>query len=70
MIQKIMQAVGVSDVEHVMKVGDTTVDIEEGRLAGCGLVVAVTTGAQSREELLRASPDRIIDGLNELFDSI
>jgi len=70
MIQKIMQAAGVSDSEYVMKVGDTTVDIEEGRLAGCGLVVAVTTGAQSREELLRASPDRIIDGLNELFDSI
>jgi phosphoglycolate phosphatase-like HAD superfamily hydrolase len=35
-------------------------------MADCGLVVGVTTGAYSREELSLHSPDYIIDHLKEL----
>jgi phosphoglycolate phosphatase-like HAD superfamily hydrolase len=34
--------------KNVVKVGDTEVDIAEGRNAGCGSVISVTTGSYSR----------------------
>lgn len=70
MIQQIMQQTGVSDPVAVIKVGDTEVDINEGRNAGCGAVVAVTTGAFSKEELMPYHPDFIIDSLHELLPII
>ena len=66
MIQAIMKATGIADAASVVKVGDTEVDIAEGRNAGCGLVLAVTTGSFTKEQLLTYRPDVIIDDLNEL----
>ena len=66
MIQAIMKATGITDAATVVKVGDTEVDIAEGRTAGCGLVVSVTTGSFTREELESYQPDVIIDELKEL----
>jgi phosphonatase-like hydrolase len=66
MIQAIMKATGISDAATVIKVGDTEVDIAEGRTAGCGLVVSITTGSFTREELEFYGPDVIIDDLKEL----
>ena len=66
MIRTLMDRAGVVLPGQVMKVGDTTVDIEEGRQAACGLVIAVTTGANSREELSKYAPDQIIDHLEAI----
>ncbi len=66
MIQKMMQAAGIDDARQVIKVGDTEVDINEGKNAGCLYSIAVTTGAFIREELIPYNPDFIIDGLDEL----
>lgn len=66
MIQRLMAEVGVDDPRAVAKIGDTEVDIAEGRNAGVGLVVGVTTGAFSRSELEPYAPNRIIDALAEL----
>ena len=66
MIETIMEELNITDVNQVVKIGDTEVDIEEGRNAGCGLVISVTTGAYNREELKKFSPDFIIDSLTEL----
>jgi phosphonatase-like hydrolase len=66
MIQHIMQQLNVTDTNAVAKVGDTKVDVEEGRNAGCGLVISVTTGAYTRDELELYQPDHIIDNLSEL----
>jgi len=66
MINELMQESGVTDTRKVVKVGDTEVDIEEGRYAGCGLVVSVTTGAYTKEQLQQYHPDHIIDHLSEL----
>ena len=66
MIQSIMEQLNIADANRVVKVGDTEVDIAEGRNAGCGLVISVTTGSYSREELEKFSPDQIIGSLQEL----
>ena len=66
MIRAIMDQLGISDVKEVVKVGDTEVDIAEGRNVGCGLVVSVTTGSYTMEELEKYSPDDIIGSLQEL----
>ena len=58
--------VRTSEAANVVKIGDTEVDIAEGRNTGCGLVVAVTTGAYTRTELEQYHPDYIIDSLQEL----
>lgn len=63
MINALMRRFDIQDPSEVMKIGDTEADIKEGRNAGCSLVIAVTTGAFSREELLRYEPDYIIDDL-------
>jgi phosphonatase-like hydrolase len=66
MIRKIMEQLGITEAAEVVKVGDTSVDVLEGQFAGCGLVVAVTTGAYTREQLLEYQPDQIIDSMQQL----
>ena len=66
MIRELMRRADVKDATQVIKIGDTEVDVNEGREAGCALVVAVTTGAFNREELVPYAPDFIIDSLHEL----
>jgi len=66
MINRLMQQAGIENPAEVIKVGDTMVDIQEGRMSSCGLVAAVTTGAYSRAELMAYSPDHVVDSLEEL----
>ena len=66
MIRELMQRLSVTDASEVIKVGDTEVDVEEGRNAGCGKVISVTTGAYTRNELEQYQPDYIIDNLDNL----
>ena len=66
MIEQLMQKLHIRYPENVAKVGDTKVDIEEGQNAGCGMVVAVTTGAYTKEQLAKYQPDHIIDSLERL----
>jgi phosphonatase-like hydrolase len=66
MIHHIMKSLGIRDSGDVIKVGDTEVDILEGRNAKCGKVISVTTGSYKRIQLEAYSPDHIIDNLSEL----
>ena len=66
MIQHLMQKLGVEDADDVAKIGDTKVDVEEGQQAGCGLVIGITTGAYSKEDLVKYHPDYVIDSLEIL----
>ncbi|MEO6134942.1 MAG: HAD-IA family hydrolase [Ginsengibacter sp.] len=66
MIEKIMKQTDIAFADDVAKVGDTKVDIEEGQNAGCGLVIAVTTGAYTKQQLVQYQPDYIIDSLEIL----
>lgn len=70
MILLAMEKCGISNPKEVAKVGDSIVDIEEGKAAECGLTFGVTTGAQTSDQLNTADPDFIIDSLLELKDII
>jgi phosphonatase-like hydrolase len=66
MILRAMQITNVLDALKVLKVGDSAIDIEEGKSANCGITVGVLTGAQTREQIQTANPTYIFESLNEL----
>lgn len=70
MIYYAMIQMGIRELEGVVKVGDSTIDIEEGQNAGCFMSIGITTGAHTRAQLLKANPDCIIDDLMELLPAI
>jgi phosphonatase-like hydrolase len=70
MIDRLMQSANIRNAKEVMKVGDTEVDINEGRNAQCGAVIGITTGAFTRAKLQAYHPDHIIDNLAELQELI
>lgn len=57
----------LSDQSGIVKVGDSNVDIEEGKNANCIYTIGITTGAQNREELQQSNPDFIIDDIEDLI---
>lgn len=65
MIMKIIKDLGVS-ADEAIKIGDSAIDIEEGRAAGMALNIGVTTGAQTADQMLVANPDYIIADMSEL----
>lgn len=65
MIFEAMEHFGIEDALEVAKIGDSIVDIEEGKNAGCGLVAGITTGAHTKEQLLTAHPTYVFDHLND-----
>lgn len=52
MIRLAMERCGVTDPARVAKVGDTPADLQEGQAAGCGMIVGVTAGSHTRDQLL------------------
>jgi phosphonatase-like hydrolase len=66
MIHHLMQKLGIKEVVRVAKVGDTPVDLEEGTNAGCGMVIGVTQGSHSREQLERWPHTHLIHSVAEL----
>ncbi|CAN5418970.1 phosphonatase-like hydrolase [soil metagenome] len=66
MIQLAMQQFSITNAKQVVKIGDSIIDIEEGKNAGCGITFGITTGAHTREQLVTASPDYIVNSLNEV----
>jgi phosphonatase-like hydrolase len=68
LIVRAMELTGVKDASRVAKVGDTISDLEEGNSAGCGLVVGVTTGAFSHDELSKSKHSHLIERIPQLLD--
>ncbi|PJJ07821.1 phosphonatase-like hydrolase [Flavobacterium sp. 1] len=66
MILKAMEITGITDAKKVLKVGDSAIDIEEGKSAQCGMTAGVLTGAQTREQIQSADPTFILNDLTEL----
>lgn len=65
-----MRRLGINNPTHVAKLGDSTLDIEEAKNANCGVVVALTTGAQSTEQLRAAEPTAVVDNLEAFLKLI
>jgi phosphonatase-like hydrolase len=51
MIQELMTRLGIRHPASVAKVGDTPADLWEGENSGCGMIVGVTEGTHTREQL-------------------
>ena len=66
MIFDSMNKLNIHDVSRVLKIGDTVVDIQEGKNAGVR-TASVLTGTQSKDELEKFSPDYIFLNINELY---
>ncbi len=62
MILDAMATLGINDPKHVLKVGDTAVDIQEGMNAGA-CTVGVLTGSQSEEQLRAAGADYVLSSV-------
>jgi 2-phosphoglycolate phosphatase len=63
-----MEKMGLRN-EEVVFIGDSLIDIETGKNAGVR-VFAIPTGVSTREELERARPTLILNGLPDLFNYI
>jgi 2-phosphoglycolate phosphatase len=63
-----MQRLGVKPAE-TLYVGDMVVDVKTGRAAGVS-VWAVPTGSETREALVKAQPDRLLNDLNEILERL
>lgn len=70
MIFHAMEKLAVTDASEVIKIGDSAIDIEEGKAAGCYLTLGVTTGAQTFEQLKKANPNYIINSLTYLEELV
>jgi len=70
MILSAMTEFNISDPSGIIKVGDSAIDILEGKNANCGLNIGITTGAQTREQLSEANPDFIIDDIYAIVELI
>lgn len=70
MIEYAISHFGGIESSTVVKVGDSTIDIEEGANANCIYNIGITTGAQTRAQLEKAHPDFIIDDLIEILNII
>ena len=66
LIFRAMEMTDVTSPADVAKIGDTPMDILQGRAAKCGLVVGVTYGTHSRAELARFDVP-LIDHLSDLL---
>ena len=65
MILGAMERLNITDGSKVVKIGDTVVDVQEGKNAGAW-TVAVLTGSQTETQLMAAAPDYILSSIREL----
>jgi len=70
MIWLAMRQTGVRSSHAVAKIGDSVIDIEEGKNAECGMTFGVTTGAQTKSQLCSAEPTHVVDSLGQMCDLI
>lgn len=68
MIFSAMKQFGITNASQVLKAGDSQIDVIEGINAGCGITVAVLSGAQNREQLQAVKPDYILNNVTELSE--
>jgi phosphonatase-like hydrolase len=66
MIHELMRRLNIQDPQRVAKVGDTPADLEEGHNARCGLIVGVTRGTHTREELAPHPHTQLVETVAEV----
>jgi phosphonatase-like hydrolase len=66
MVYKAMHVLGLKDAARVAKVGDTPADLAEGTSAGCGMVVGVTGGSHTADQLRKFPHTHLIASVRDL----
>ncbi len=66
MIEKASEHFKITKPSQVLKAGDSSIDILEGKNASCGITVAVLSGAQNSEQLIKTKPTLILNSLGDL----
>ncbi|MCF8465212.1 MAG: HAD hydrolase-like protein [Flavobacteriales bacterium] len=66
MIHKAMKQFGITDPKKVVKIGDTPVDLAEGRNAKCLFSLGVTNGSHTKAELDRLDNDGLLPTVGHL----
>jgi phosphonatase-like hydrolase len=67
MIYKLMEHTKISNIQQVAKIGDTLIDIEEGKNAGCGMTIAVMPNITHIFTIPKSIPDLVINNINDLI---
>jgi len=62
------EKLSIADTKLMVKIGDSGIDIEEGKNAGCLFNIGITTGAQTEVQLMEAKPDYIVHSLSEMLE--
>ena len=57
MIHSMLEKHNIQSVKNVIKIGDSILDMKEGKNAGCGLVVGVLSGEFNEKELIDNGAD-------------
>lgn len=65
MLNKLMIRNNIPNSENIIKVGDTKVDILEGKSINCK-TVGVLSGSENKEELEKVNPDFIVDNVVDI----
>ena len=60
MVHGLMKQLHIAKVQAVAKVGDTALDMEEGRNAGCTFVIGVLSGADDAPTLLKHGASAVV----------
>jgi phosphonatase-like hydrolase len=66
LVAKAMRDLGITDPRRVAKVGDTPADLEEGTSAGCGLVIGVTAGSHTADQLKPHKHTHLVDSVADV----
>lgn len=67
MIKYAMKSLGITDLEEVINVGDTPVDLLFGKNAGVRYALGVCNGTHSREQLAAHSNDGLLEKISDLL---
>jgi len=69
MIHRLMEDLEIPNVQSVAKMGDTVIDMQEGKNAGCGLLVGVLSGAAKRKDFESCGiVDKIYGSIMDLYN--
>ncbi|MFW6222794.1 MAG: HAD family hydrolase [Bacteroidota bacterium] len=67
MILKAMEIFNIENPKQVIIIGDTPSDLQSGRNANCGLVLGVTNGSHTKEQLKVFDNDGLLTNISELI---
>lgn len=67
MINRLMEEFEIPSSEYVIKIGDTCIDIQEGRNAHTRFQISVLSGADNRNDLSKLNPYMIVNSVKDLI---